>query len=181
MDKNKLSEIRKRLLALGVAGGILLSASGCEVSDEKTLPSREPISSSYSNFDSYCYYVMRNGEPVKLYKSENVYLLYDKDTYEVSEFVYSGQLLLGGLLTYVELYDLESGEMLSLCNGITVYNRDYYREVINSNYQVCLSDVENYLEGYSKKDAYTLEEIRELEPLIAENLKIINSLKAKSK
>ena len=77
MDENKLIEIKKRLLALGLAG-VMLGTTGCISRDENGVPKRVSISSEYSNVDDYYKYVMRNGEAVKLYNSANVYLLFNR-------------------------------------------------------------------------------------------------------
>ena len=181
MDKNKLIEIKKRLLALGLAG-VMFGTSGCISKDENGVPKRASISSEYSNVDDYYKYVIQNGEAVKLYNSSNVYLLFNKETYEVSEFIYYRRNILGGLGTHVELYDLDSEEMLAYCDGIaTTYNEDYYNYITRSNYKVRLCEVDDYIEGYTAKAYYSLDEIRELEPQIAESLKIINSAKVKIK
>ena len=112
--------------------------------------------------EDYYKYVVKNGEAIKLYNSQNVYLLYDKETYEVSEYIYRTQVTwFGG----AELYDLESEEMLAYGNGIaTTYNGEYYKYIVENNYQVCLSEVSDYVEGHSSKDYYSLDEIRKLEP-----------------
>ena len=182
MDKNKLIEIKKRLLALGLAG-VMLGTAGCTSNkDENGVPKRVSISSEYSNVDDYYKYVMQNGEAVKLYNSANVYLLFNKETYEVSEYIFYKKNILGGLGSHVELYDLPNENMIVYSDGIsTTYNEEYYKYIIENNYQVCLTEVSDYVEGHTGKDYYSLDEIRELEPQIAENLKIINSAKVKTK
>lgn len=125
---------------------------------------------------------MKNGEPVKLYNSSNVYLLFNKETYEVSEYIYYKMDVLGGLGRSVELYDLSTENMLVYCDGmLTTYNEEYYNYIRENNYQVCLTETFDYVEGHTSKEYYSLEEIRELEPKIAESLKIINSAKVKEK
>lgn len=182
MDKNKLIEIKKRLLALGLAG-VMIGTAGCASNkDENGVPKHVSISSEYSNVDDYYKYVMQNGEAVKLYNSANVYLLFNKETYEVSEYIYYRRNILGGLGTHVELYDLPNESMLVYSDGIdTTYNEEYYKYLIENNYQVCLTEVSDYVEGHTGKEYYSLDEIRELEPQIAEGLKIINSAKVKTK
>ena len=180
MDKNKLIELRKRLLALGVAGGMLFVTSGCDSTNDNEVSKREVIETEYSQVSKYYDYAIKDGEPVKKYKAENIYLLYDKNNYEVSEFIYFGKGIVFDLFSYIELYDLESEEMLFYHDGLgTSYNSGYYHHIMSNNYQVCLTDAENYVEGHIKKDSYTLEEIRELEPIIADSLKIINEAKSK--
>ena len=182
MDKNKLIEIKKRLLALGLAG-VMLGTAGCTSNkDENGVPKHVSISSEYSNVDDYYKYVMQNGEAVKLYNSANVYLLFNKETYEVSEYIFYKKNILGGLGSHVELYDLPNENMLVYSDGIsTTYNEEYYKYIIENNYQVCLTEVSDYVEGHTGKEYYSLDEIRELEPQIAESLKIINSAKGKTK
>ena len=182
MDKNKLIEIKKRLLALGLAG-VMLGTAGCTSNkDENGVPKHVSISSEYSNVDNYYKYVMQNGEAVKLYNSANVYLLFNKETYEVSEYIYYRRNILGGLGSYVELYDLPNESMIVYSDGIsTTYNEEYYKYLIENNYQVCLTEVSDYVEGHTGKEYYSLDEIKELEPQIVEGLKIINSAKVKTK
>lgn len=182
MDKNKLIEIKKRLLALGLAG-VMLGTAGCTSNkDENGVPKCVSISSEYSNVDDYYKYVMQNGEAVKLYNSANVYLLFNKETYEVSEYIFYKKNILGGLGCHVELYDLPNENMIVYSDGIsTTYNEEYYKYIIENNYQVCLTEVSDYVEGHTGKDYYSLDEIKELEPQIAESLKIINSAKVKTK
>lgn len=181
MDKDKLMEIKKSLLLLGLAGTMIGAAFCLDDMDENGIPKYTSIPHSYSHIDDYYKFVMQNGEAVKLYNSSNVYLLFNKETYDVSEYIYYGTHFLGGL-SYIELYDLPNEKMLHYCDGIvTTYNSDYYNYLMNNNYQVCLKDVSDYVEGYVGKEYYSLDEIRELESPIAEGLKIINSLKVKTK
>ena len=80
-----------------------------------------------------------------------------------------------------ELYDLETEEMLAYGDGIaTAYNEEFYQYLVASNYQVCIADAGNYVEGLSTVDYYSLDEIKELEPQIEKGLKIINKSKAKA-
>lgn len=60
-------------------------------------------------------------------------------------------------------------------------NQTYYEYLIENNYQVYLANTSDYIEGYNNKEYYSLDEIRKLEPQIAESLKIINSVKVKTK
>lgn len=174
MDKNKLIEIKKRLLALGLAG-VMISSSGCNKKEKE-------ISSEYSNVENYYKYVIQNNEAVKLYNSENVYLLFNKETYEVNEYLYNDKDVLLGLTNQIELYDLKNENMLVYSDGMsTTFNEEYYKYLLENNYQVCLTDVSDYIEGHIRKEYYSLEEIKELEPQIAEGLKIINFAKVKTK
>lgn len=177
MDKYKLIQMKKRLIALSMAG-VILGTVGCSRSKTGE-PEIDSIPDEYSNVEDYYKYVVKNGKAIKLYNSQNVYLLYDKETYEVSEYIYRTEVTwFGG----AELYDLESEEMLAYGNGIdTPYNKEYCEYIVENNYQVCLSEVSDYVEEHSSKDYYSLDEIRKLEPQIRESLKIINEAKGKIK
>ena len=181
MDKNKLIEIKKRLIALGLAS-VMVTMTGCgknSDNNENGVPNRTPISEELNNVENYYKYVMQDGEAEKLYNSKNVYLLYNKETYDVNEYIFTNEVtIFGG----AELYDLETEEMLVYGDGIaTTYNRNYFEYLVENNYQVCLNEVSDYVEGHVVKEYYSLEEIKELEPLVKESLKIINLTKVKTK
>lgn len=180
MNKYKLIQMKKKLMALGLAG-VMLGTAGCTSNKNENggEPSRVSVSQDHSNVENYYKYAMQNGKAVKLYNSQNVYLLYNKETYEVNEYIFQNQVTwLGG----AELYDLETEEMLFYSDGInTTYNREFYEYLIENNYQVCLNEVSDYVEDHVAKEYYSLDEIRELEPQIEESLKIINKAKVKIK
>ena len=173
INKKKLIQIEKSILALGLTG-VILGTVGCK-SNEKT--DRMIIDKKYSNVEDYYKFSMQNGEAIKLYNSENLYLLYNKETYEVNEYIFKNNVTwFGG----AELYDLESEEMLVYGDGInTTYNEEFYADLIENNYQVPITQVSDYVEGYKDKDYYSLDEIKKLEPEILDSLKIINEAKTK--
>ena len=179
MDKYKLIQMKKRLLALGLVG-VMFGTVGCTDSkSENKEPSRIAISQEYYNIEDYYKYAMQNEKAVKLYNSKNVYLLYNKETYEVNEYIFQNQVTwFGG----AELYDLETEEMLAYGDGIdTIYNEEFYEYLIENNYQVCLTEIGDYIEGHVAKEYYSLDEIKTLEPQIEESLRIINGVKVKTK
>ncbi len=178
MSKYKLVQTKKRLLALGLAG-VIFGTSGCANYNQKNEePSRIAIPKEYSDIESYYKYAIKNEKAVKLYNSQNVYLLYNKDTYEVNEYIYSSVALFGP----TELYDLETEEMLVYSSGIgTTYNENFYNYLRENNYQVCLNEVNDYVEDFETKEYYSIDDIKELEPQIEEGLKIINQVKNKSR
>lgn len=179
MNKEKLIQIKRRLLALGLAG-VVLGSTGCaNDKTEKAEPGRSSISQGYSNVEDYYKYAVQNGKAIKLYNSEYVFLLYNIETYEVEEYIFKCPVTwFGG----GELYDLETEEMLAYGDGIaTTYNGDFYRYIVKNNYQVRLNEVSDYVEGHVDKEYYSLDEIKELEPLIENSLKIINKAKVNTK
>lgn len=179
MDKYKLIKMKKKLLALGLVG-VILGTTGCTSNkNENGEPIRISIPQEHSNITDYFKYAIQNGKAVKLYNSQNIYLLYNKETYAVNEYIFQNQVTwFGG----AELYDLETEEMLAYGDGFaTTYNKEFYEYLIENNYQVCLNEVCNYVEGHVSKESYSLDEIKELEPQIEESLRIINKVKVKNK
>lgn len=175
MKKKKLQEIKKRLIALSLAG-VVVTASGCASNvDENGVPKCFPLPEEYSRVENYYKYVIENGEATKLYNSKNVYILFDKENYDTSEYIFNEPVtFLGG----GEIYDLESEELLVYSTGAGPINNElYYRYIAENNYQVCLADTSDYVEGHETKEYYSLDEIHELEPQIEEGLKTINSVK----
>ncbi len=158
--------------------GVILGTSGCG-NNEIT---REEVPSEYYNFDKYCKYVIKDGKPLQLYNSQNIILFYDKETYDVKEYIYNREKKFLG--TASELYDLVTEEMLEYSDGIAIgYNddNDFFRNLIDNNYQVWLPDTGDYIEGYEVNDYYSLEEIKKLEPQIETGLRAINKIKVKTK
>lgn len=178
MDKNKLIELKKRLLALGLTG-VMFGTTGCSINKEfNEVPKRNSISSEYSNVDDYYKYIIQKGKTLKVYKAENVYLLFNKGTYDVEEYIYDTVNECYGC----QLYDLESEELLVYSSGVSyTYNEKYNNYLIMNNYKVCLKDAIDYVDGLIAKDYYSLDEIKEFEPKIAEKLKTIKSVKVKTK
>lgn len=197
MDKKELIKLKKSLLALGMTGAIL-GTSGCGDKVEAEITTNAETENSeetldivpkiYYNFDEYCKYIIRDDEPVKVYNSENVVLFYDKENYDVSEYIYNYTSAPLALSVCCELYDLTTEKMLTYYkNGLfrpllIEYNYfDWYKELESNNYRADLSDADEYIEGYKVKDYYSLEEIREIEPKIGDCLKAINKVKVKTK
>ena len=169
-------KIKKKMTALLIAF-IMVILGGCG-KEKNDIPVPKKISQQYQHLDQTGKYIISNGEAIKIYNSKNVYLLFNKDTYDVSEFLFYGYDILWGLGKYAEVYDLPSETLLVYCNGINnTINGDYYSYLIENNYQVCLLNVCDYVEGHTLKEFYTIDEIREMEPIIAEGLKKINAKK----
>lgn len=181
MKKEKLKKLKNDLIVLGLIGGlatpvIVPVVYSAKNKDENGIPKYVSIPSEYSDVDDYYKYVIQDGKTVKLYNSQNIYLLFDKETYEVTEYIYYNRII------GCELYDLSSENMIFYSDGIGIsYNDEYFNYLIENNYQVCLAETSDYVEEHTSKEYYSIDEIRELEPQIAEGLKIINSTKVKVK
>ena len=155
---------------------------GCseDTKDKETL--RVPIPKEFSHPEDFYKYDIVNNKAQKLYNSSNVYLAFNKETYEVEEYLFSTQFTLLDMNFGLELYSLEDEELLAYGNGITEpYNGDYFDSIVENNYTICLNEVGNYIENFEIKEYYSLEEIIELEPLVLNGLKLINEEKSKIK
>ena len=172
MNKEQLRKLKRDLLCAGLIG-ITLTTSGC-VHEDKVIPPRAAITSRTNNADDCYKYIIKDGEALRVYDSSKVYILYDKENYNISEYLVNKRPY------SAEVYELVSEEMIFYYSGLSNANAEYYTYLINNNYEVCLADIEDYIEGSILKDFYTLEEIRELEPKILEGLKKINAAKQKT-
>lgn len=186
MNKNKLINLKNRIVSLGVIG-LMLGLTGCDLLNDNEIPECYPINESYSNFDLYSKYVIENGEAKKVYKSKNVYLGYNKETNEIEEFIFKGAISRDSYtnrrkIYEAELYDLESEKMLVRYDAFTMYtvsNIKYFEYILDNYDIICLDDISDYIEEHEKKDYYSLDEIRELEPKFLEALRTIYESKEK--
>lgn len=177
MDKDELIKMKKSLLAIGMAG-VMLGSSGCSTHIDGQ-NSFKKIPQDHSRVNDYKKEIVRDGNVVTVYKAENVLILYDKETYELEEYLYCDTNHFG---FEIELYNLESEEMLVWSNGIsTTYNRDYYNYLKENNYQIFISNAFCYVEDCEIKEYYSLEEIKNLEIQILDRLKNIHNVKYKTK
>lgn len=85
MDKYRLTNMKKNLLPLGVLSTVCFM-SGCGSDD--VIPEITPVPERYSNIEDYYEFSIQDGEAVQYYNSDNVYLLYDKESYNVTEYIY---------------------------------------------------------------------------------------------
>ena len=104
MNKNKLINLKNRIVSLGVIG-LMLGLTGCDLLNDNEIPECYPINESYSNFDLYSKYVIENGEAKKVYKSKNVYLGYNKETNEIEEFIFKGAISRDSYTNRRKIYD----------------------------------------------------------------------------
>lgn len=192
MKKNILLNAKKKLLTLGFFSGIAMTA-GCAATEVKH--PEEPYRyiyeyggylanvDKYSNIEDYYKYVVRDGEAVKLYNSYYIYLFINKETYEVGEYIFRGDI--DGYLdrfTEAELYDLPTEKMIFWNESYgKIYNREYLDDLIENNYPIALTSLSDYIEGFQLKSHYSLEELRELEPQLLECFKILEDAKVKIK
>lgn len=191
MNKKTLLEFKKKLLTLGFFTGIAMTA-GCEYEATNDYGKIYRYISQYkghenvdetSNIENYYKFVVRNDEAVKLYDSNYIYLFIDKETYEIGEYIFRGDINNAeGRYTEAELYDLPTGKMIYWNQSYEkISNRYYFEDLIKSSYQIPLSKVSDYIEGYEVNSYYSLEELRELEPQFIKCFKIIEDAKVKQR
>lgn len=177
INEKKVKEILKKGIVLTSIPFVLASVSGCSQQIPEDWPNEfSYISQENNDFADFAKTVIKEGEPVTIYSVENIAIAINKDTYEVKEYLfYNGYI-------FVELYDLETGYLISFTNiGDTQYGADYknFKCLYDNNYVVEFNEISDYVEGEETKEYYTLEEIRALEPIIVESLKKINNYNKK--
>ena len=88
MTKDELRKLKKKLITLGVLG-VMVGTSGCKNVDDNGIPVVKSIPKTYNSFNKYVQDIVRDFEAHKICKTENVYLLYNKETYEVKEYIFN--------------------------------------------------------------------------------------------
>ena len=120
-----------------------------------------------------------NGYPSRAYKSENVYLLIDKETKEVSEYLcvtskgnsknWFESIILKKDDDITEVFEIPGGDLIcyyySEINGKGLDYLNYLKEKSDI---IRLKDLELYIDSEPLKEWYSLSEIKELEPRIVE-------------
>lgn len=171
------------LLRWSIIGGLALGAGALVNEVEKYKKPEgfvedkrlESFSEDINLSDYFYKYAVVNGEATKLYNSDGVYFIYDKDDYSCEEYLTSFILGKGSSV----IYDLESENLLAYkeyLEGVDI-NFQYFVDHDEENYGVSLIDAPNYVEGYEVKDYYTLDEIKELEQEIGEGVKVLSKVK----
>jgi hypothetical protein len=175
---SKFNDLRKRGISLLTAAFTVVSLSGCVQVPEDYPEEFIYVEQDSNHFDDFHKIVIRDGEPLTVYSGKNIFLAYDKETFDVKEYVYE----YGSISA--KIYDLSTGYMIvdasvfSHPSGNDASNWEILEE---NNYLVFLAEISDYLEDEEVKEWYTLDEIKELEPKIIESLKIINEYDSKVK
>jgi len=175
---SKLNDLRKRGISLLTAAFTVVSLSGCVQVPEDYPEEFSYIEQEANHFDDFNKTVIRNGEPLTVYKGENIVLAINKETFDVKEYVYKQSSLIG------KIYDLATGYMIVNVNVFDYshsYDESNYNKLKEENYIVELVNISDYIEDAELKEWYSIEEIKELEPKVIESLKIINEYESKVK
>lgn len=175
---SKLNDLRKRGISLLTAAFTVVSLSGCAEVPEDYPEEFYHIEQEANHFDDFYKTVIRDGEPVTVYKGENISLVIDKETFEVKEYIYHNTALTA------QIYDLSTGYLIVDASIVShKADADYknYEKIIYDNYIVEFVNISDYIEDAELKEWYSIEEIKDLEPRIIESLKIINEYESKVK
>lgn len=175
---SKINDLRKRGISLLTAAFTVVSLSGCVQVPEDYPEEFIYVEQETNHFEDFHKTVIRDGEPVTVYSGKNIFLVFDKETFDVKEYICNK-----GSIT-MQMYDLLTGYLLV---NVSIFTQDVdndyenYEKLIDDNYIVELVNISDYLEDEEVKEWYTLDEIKELEPKIIESLKLINEYDSKVK
>lgn len=128
---------------------------------------------------------MLNGYPAQAYKADNVYLLIDKETKEVTEYLavttkgtsnnWFESIIMQESDDVHKIYEIPSGDLI--CYYYSEYNGkglDYLNNLVENSYLVRLKDLELYVEDEALKEWYSIREIKAFEPEIVEAIEKID-------
>jgi len=163
----------------------MTSLSGC---NKKKNEESEPVKYVFSrnitsyNFDNYVDFKIEDGNAVCYYKGENIYLAINKETNEITEYICDYGWISFFEEEILDAYEIPSGDMIIAKDTIGGKPIDYYNYIKETCDIISFIDISNYIEGATCKEWYTLDEIKELEPLILDGyLKITELQKELSK
>ena len=175
MEK-KLRNVFQRGISLFTSAFVIVLVSQCKSvpGNSSRRVSYEDYQSNYSN--EYCKSIAKEDGSFFIYKADNVFLIINKETFEVKEYISDNGSLNGNI------YDVSTGYMIN-DSGLFDDSNNFSNEKLlkENNYIVWIRNVSDYIEDEEVKDWYTIEEIKELEPAIIESLKIINEYEGKVK
>jgi len=178
--------IKKRLLALALAGIISTSFVGCKKNDKGANTNNDFL----NHYDNYTQMDIVDESIINQYRGSNVVIAINKETNEVNEYIYfagdannylyqgiDNAELLNGLGFIVELYDLETGELLYFNSeknnkyNIGIAN---LKKILNENDFYNLYDLYDF--GIEYKEWYTMDEIRDIAQIIVDRNNKIKKL-----
>ncbi len=180
MNKEQLIKLKKRILMTGLAG-IMIGTIGCGKADALAKPVREPIPvekyEGLMNNGNYWTNGVRHDEVTKLYYGDFINFIYDSETDEMGIYIYHANL--GGDAL---LYDVEHEEMVgySLFWG-SAYNVEYCEDLAKRGTSVYLPEADAYIEGFTPKATYSLEELKSIREQLIPKIKLVEETIARQK
>lgn len=169
--------MKKRLLALALAGVLTTGFSGCK--------KEEKVNLHNDIFDHYKYYTqtdIEGEELVNKYRGYSIVFAVNKETNELNEYIYyagdaknylyegiTNVELLNKLGFIVEIFDLETGKLVYFNSD---KNNDYTIGSENLNKLIEENDFYNLYDlydlGVEYKEWYTIEEISEISKVVVD-------------
>ena len=180
MKKEQIINLKRQILMAGLTG-IMIGTIGCGKSEALAKPVREPIPvekyEGLMNNGNYWTDGVRNNEVTKLYYGDFINFIYDSETKDMGIYIYHANL--GGDAL---LYDVEHDEMVgySLFWG-SAYNVDYCEDLAKRSTSVYLPEADAYIEDFSPKATYSLEELKSIKEQLIPKLELVAETKARQK
>ena len=166
---------KKKLLSLAVTASLI--GTGCTIKKDNDKQDITLFPIKYSEVENYLKYSLDGNQFIKTYKNENVCLFYRKDTYEMKETLFD-EAIERDLKDSMQIYDLETGAMLSYYGCRGSYDYQVYSDLMDNYEKICLDQVSYLKNDDEVKEYYTLEEIREIERQIYDRLLLHNKSKS---
>lgn len=178
---NSKIKIKTKAYSLLLASVIsMVSFPSCRNKSSSVID-KPSIAEKHNNFNSFAEHRLTKAKAELCYKGENILVLINKETNEISRYIYNRDLY------KTEVYELDSQDMIMYI-PLNIYELsqglDYYNNLIENSYIFKFDDIDNYIEGETCKKWYTLEEIEEIESRLLrfllnnkDNKKILKRLK----
>ena len=171
INDKRIKDICKKGFVLTTMLFSLTTISGCTETPADYPNEFIYINQEFNEFDKFSKTIIKEGRPTTAYKGENLAVAINKETYEVKEYIFREGSLSG------EIYDLNTGYLIVDVIILTNPYDDSVRNnkvILDNNYVVEFRNINDYIEGHNLQEYYTLEEIKNLEPIIIESIKKIN-------
>lgn len=153
MQRNTKIRLYSFILATTIG---ITSLSGCK----KDESSKDIDILSYSNFEEYACYRLRNGRAEMCYKGQNIAIAIDKETNEVRRFIYNDGR------NKDEVYNLDTGEMIYYSKRNINYGTEEITDIIDNSFIIKFSEINNYFSSKECQEWYNIDEINEVENTI---------------
>lgn len=135
------------------------SFSSCKKQSPEVIE-QNSISEKHNNFDSFREYRLTKARAELCYKGENIVVLINKGTNEISHYIYNSDPL------KTEVYNLDTGEQILYIpfnlKGLS-QGGEYYNSLIENSFVFNFVNIGTYIKNETCKDWYTMEDIEKIE------------------
>lgn len=174
INDKKIKDVFKIGIAITTIVSTLVAVSGCDKE-----PQPEDItytSQEIDNSEAYVKTVIRDGQQITLYRCKNIALVINKENYEVKEYVLHNEDISDKTVELEKGYIIAAGFIITSPSD---YNVSSTKIILDENYVVEFANINDYIKGHELKDYYTLDEIKELEPIVIKSIKKQMNIKTK--